>query len=129
MTEASGTDVIERGLAAWSRGDLDALEAILDPAVTLRAMQPGPWDCQNREAVMQLLRARETQRNVNDPRGADLRRVDDNTYLVSGVAGGDGLATRVSIDNGQVVALQQVSTDEPDPDAESAVQAVRAGDT
>ena len=128
MTEASADDVIERGLAAWSRGDLDALETILDPAVTLRAMQPGPWDCDNREQVMQLLRLRKSQRSAGDPRGGEVRRVDDHTYLASGLGGGEGIATRVSIANGRVVAMQQVSTDGPDADAEAAVAAVRAGD-
>jgi ketosteroid isomerase-like protein len=127
MTEASANDVIERGLAAWSRGDLDALETILDPAVTLRAMQPGPWDCDNREQVMHLLRLRDSQRGVDEPRTVDVRQVDEHTYLASGLGGGEGIATRVSIANGKVVAMQQVSTDEPDPDAEAAVVAVRAG--
>jgi hypothetical protein len=129
LTDLAADQVIERGLAAWGRGDLDALEMILDPGVTLRAMQPGPWDCENREQVMQLLRLRETQRNVDEPRGVEVRRVDEDTYLTSGLGGGEGIATRVSIAGGKVVAMAQVSTDEPDADAEAAVQAVRAGDT
>ncbi|MDP9092639.1 MAG: ankyrin repeat domain-containing protein [Actinomycetota bacterium] len=128
MTEASADDVIQRGLAAWSRGDLDALESILHPAVTLRAMQPGPWDCENREQVMQLLRRHKSQRSAGDPRSREVRRVDDHTYLASGLGGGGGRATRVSIADGRVVSLQQVSTDEPDLDAEAAVAAIRAGD-
>lgn len=129
MTDLASDEAIERGLAAWERGDLDALETILDPAVTLRAMQPGPWDCESREQVMQLLRRRESQRNADDPLRVELRRLDEHTYLASGFGGGEGVATRVSIAHGKVVALQQVSTDDPDPDAESAVVAVRAGDT
>jgi ketosteroid isomerase-like protein len=129
LTEVSADQVIEHGLAAWVRGDLDALEKILHPAVTLRAIEPGPWDCENREQVMQLLRLREAQRDANRPRSVEVRRVDDHTYLADALGGGDATATRVSIANGKVVALQQVSTDEPDADAEAAVEAVRAGDT
>jgi uncharacterized protein len=129
LTEIAADEVIERGLAAWGRGDLGALEMILDPAVTLRAMQPGPWDCENREQVMALLRLRETQRDVDESRSVEVRRVDDHTYLASGLGGGEGIATRVSVAHGKVVAMAQVSTDEPDPDAETAVQAIRAGES
>jgi ketosteroid isomerase-like protein len=34
-------DLVERGLRAWIEGDLAALEAVLDPAVTLRWVEPG----------------------------------------------------------------------------------------
>jgi hypothetical protein len=128
LTDLAAGQVIERGLAAWGRGDLGALELILDPAVTLRAMQPGPWDCENREQVMALLRLRETQRGPDESRDVEVRRVDEHTYLVCGLVGGEAIATRVSIVHGKVVAMAQVSTEEPDPDAETAVQAVRAGD-
>lgn len=80
MTDAFADDVIQRGLTAGSRGDLDALETILDPAVTLRAMQPGRGYCDNREQVMKLLARHETQRSAHDPRGGELRRVGDRTY-------------------------------------------------
>jgi hypothetical protein len=35
--------MIERGLRAWTTGDLDALETVLDPAVTLTWVEPGEW--------------------------------------------------------------------------------------
>ena len=34
-------DLAQRGLRAWTNGDLDGLEAVLDPAVTLRWIEPG----------------------------------------------------------------------------------------
>jgi hypothetical protein len=40
MTSATD-ELIERGLRALTTGDLDALEAVLDPAVTLRWVEPG----------------------------------------------------------------------------------------
>jgi hypothetical protein len=48
VSESTST-AIEVGLAAWMRGDLDALEQVLDPQVTLTAVEPGPWDCGNRD--------------------------------------------------------------------------------
>lgn len=129
MTNLAADRVIEHGLAAWGRGDFDAFETILDPAVTLRAIQPGPWDCENREQVIQLLRLRETQRGADEPRSVEVRRVDKHTYLASGLGGGEAIATRVSIAHGKVVAMQQVSTEEPDLDTQAAVQAVRSGNT
>src|SRR5213078_1582376 len=35
------SELIERGLRAWSAGDPDSLEAVFDPAVTLRSIEPG----------------------------------------------------------------------------------------
>lgn len=77
LTDLGADQVIADGLAAWGRGDLDALHSILDPAVTLRAMQPGPWDCENREQVIRLLRLRESQRDADEPRSVEVRKVDE----------------------------------------------------
>lgn len=73
-------DLVERGLTAWANGDLDALEAILDPEVTLRAVQPGPWDCPNRERVMRLLRERQSERVGVYP--VRFERFDEHTFTV-----------------------------------------------
>ncbi|MGC8200984.1 hypothetical protein, partial [Salmonella enterica] len=67
---------IREGLAAWTRGDLDALEWVLDPAVTLCAVQPGPWDCENREQVMSLLRQRAAERHGDQSAQVEVHRVD-----------------------------------------------------
>jgi hypothetical protein len=119
---------IENGLAAWTRGDLDALEQVLDPQVTLKAVEPGPWDCDSREQVMALLRLRESQRSADQPREMRVSRRDDSTFLVSGLGGRDGTATMVRVSDGRVVALQQVTAEARDADAEAAVAALRAGD-
>jgi ketosteroid isomerase-like protein len=34
-------DLVQRGLRAWTEGDLDALETVLDRSVTLRWIEPG----------------------------------------------------------------------------------------
>jgi hypothetical protein len=128
VTETSADDLVRQGLAAWGRGDLEALEAILDPGVTLRAMNPGPWDCEDREQVMGLLRLRAEERHGEPPPEVEVVRVDDSAFLVSGLWGGEGVATRITVYGGKVVAMQQVSTEQPDPEADTAVAAIRAGD-
>lgn len=103
------TDLIERGLRAWMRGDLEALAAVLDPAVTLRAATPGPWDCTSREQVMRLLCDREATRDPEQRPTVTVRQIDDHTFEVSSAADPD-TATSVSIADGKVVAMQQFST-------------------
>jgi len=55
------SELIERGLRAWSAGDPDSLEAVFDPAVTLRSIEPGEWNCVGRKDLMPLLRQRQAQ--------------------------------------------------------------------
>ena len=106
----NANDTIERGLRAWARGDLDDLAAVLDPAVTLRAATPGPWDCANREQVMRLLREREATRGPAAPRTVEVRQIDNDTFVVSS-ASEAATATRITVAGGKVVAMQQFPTD------------------
>ena len=46
------------GLEAWQRGDVSALEPLLDPAVELLSWESGEWDCHGRDAVLSCLRER-----------------------------------------------------------------------
>jgi hypothetical protein len=108
MTETD--DLVRRGLRAWTDGDLDALEVVLDRAVTLRWIEPGPWDCMNRDQVMRLLRQRQAE-----GLGAHRMRidhVDDHTVVVSTDEPGPygAAATRISIAHGAVVAMQQYAS-------------------
>lgn len=108
----SGTaEPIEAGLRAWAAGDLDALAAVLAPEVTLRAVEPGPWDCTDREAVLRLLRQRAATRGARPPAPVHVRRVDQHTYVVRSdepVAEPFPVATRVTVTGGRVTAMQQV---------------------
>ena len=103
-------DLVQRGLHAWTRGDLDALEAVLDPDVTLGWVEPGEWDCAGREQVMQLLRERAAEGRTNDARRVE--RVDEHTIVVSPEQPGPygAAATRISIAQGKVVAMRQYAT-------------------
>jgi hypothetical protein len=57
MSEFADDTVIREGLAACARGDLAALEQVLDPPVTCGG-RFRPRDCENRDQVMALLRQR-----------------------------------------------------------------------
>ena len=103
-------DVVQRGLRAWTHGDLDALQAVLDPAVTLRWIEPGEWDCTGRDQVMQLLRERHAQGRGADPMRVE--QVDKHTVVVSPEQPGryGAAATRITIAHGAVVAMQQYAS-------------------
>jgi ketosteroid isomerase-like protein len=105
MTQIS--ELVQRGLRAWSEGDLNMLEAVLDPDVTLRWIEPGPWDCTGRDEVMGLLRERQAE--VGSAHEMQIEYLDEHTVVVSaqkprpqGAA-----ATRITIAHGKVVAMQQ----------------------
>lgn len=134
MSETEPDAAVAAGLAAWQRGDLDGLERILDPAVTLKAISPGRWDCRNRDQVMELLRARELAREAGAVADVEITALDASTFLVSGLGGPDETATLVTAVAGKIMSMQQVSTASigsaaPSlPVAVAAVEAVRAGD-
>jgi ketosteroid isomerase-like protein len=112
----STSDLIRKGLEAWVRGDLEVLEAVLDEHVTLRAVEPGPWDCPDRDHVMRLLR----HRRVEDPADYPVRieHVDDDNFIVRSekpikTDGPEPFAvvTRITVADGNVVAMQQLRAD------------------
>ena len=111
-------DVIEAGLRAWADGDLQALEAVLDPRVNLLAIEPGPWDCTNRDQVMRLLRQRRTERHGQPSQPVHVSRLDDTTYVVSSGSPIDPddpqslrIATRITVTDGKVIQMQQYRAD------------------
>lgn len=113
MTET--TEPIEAGLRAWAAGDLEALAAVLAPDVTLRAVEPGPWDCAGREQVMALLRRRRTEGSAYP---VQVHRVDPNTWTVTTDAPVDPdgpepfpHGTTVTVAGGLVTAMQQYRAD------------------
>lgn len=128
MSELDEAPAIRAGLDAWRRGDLDAIERVLDPAVTLKAIRSGPWDCENRDQVMTLLRQRAEQRQHAATPEVEVLRLDESTYLVSGLGGGSATATLVNLNAGRVVSMQQISTEACDPNAGAAVAAIHSGD-
>jgi ketosteroid isomerase-like protein len=119
VTESELQDPITIGLRAWMAGDLDALAAILDPEVTLHWVEPGPWNCNGRDEVIDLLRERNAERAGRSPYPVQIERIDDHTVVVSSDAPIDydgpqpfRVATRVSIAGGKVTAMQQYRSDQ-----------------
>ena len=54
----SDLELARAGLAAWRRGDFEALEELLAPEATWRAVEPGEWDCESRDDILRTLRER-----------------------------------------------------------------------
>ena len=108
-------DPIEAGLRAWASGDLDALETVLAPEVSLLAVEPGPWDCVGRDQVMALLRSRRAKRPAYP---VHIRRVDGRTWTVTTDAPVDPDApepfphgTRITVAGGLVTEMRQYRAD------------------
>src|SRR2546421_6889998 len=59
--EGLASAIAREGLEAWSKGDFETLERIFDPRVEWRWFEPGEWDCQSRDDVMEMLRERYEQ--------------------------------------------------------------------
>ena len=115
------SELIERGLRAWVTGDLDTLEAVFDPAVTLHTVAPGEWDCVGREELMWLLRQRQAQGRAAYP--LSIEQVDEHTLVVRSTtpAAAEGappvsVATRITLAAGRVVAMRQHRSDDPAAD-------------
>src|SRR5918912_1328784 len=53
--------LVNEGLAAWRRGDVEALEGLFDPGATWRWYERGEWDCENRDDIVRTLRERYEQ--------------------------------------------------------------------
>jgi ketosteroid isomerase-like protein len=109
------TDVMARmraGLEAWQRGDLAALEPLLDPAVELLWWEQGEWDCHGRDAVLGCLRERVASgTNAGE---LDLAEAGEDRLVVSrrGVvddapAAGLSPATLIALRDGKVVSMRQ----------------------
>lgn len=54
----SNAELVREGFAAFKRGDLETIESLLDPNVEWRWIEPGDWDCHNRDQVVQTIRDR-----------------------------------------------------------------------
>ena len=100
------------GLEAWQRGDVAALEPLLDPDVELTWWEPGDWDCHGREAVLALLR----ERTIQGAGAAKIELIEagDNAIVATraatvpdGLAAGLRPATLITFREGRVIAMRQ----------------------
>ena len=109
--------LLQEGLDAWRRGDLAAVEGMLDPAATWSATEPGPWDCRDRNDIVHILRERFDQGFAR----ADLELIDaraDSAVMVSypsrigGDEWPDEIATVFRFKGEKIVAMRDYRTRE-----------------
>lgn len=48
-------ELVRRTWDSVSRGDLRALEAVLAPEARWRAVEDGPWNCENRAQILEVM--------------------------------------------------------------------------
>ena len=141
MTSAA-IEAIRTVLRAWADGDLEPLAAVLDPRAELRGYGAGEWDCVGRDEVLEVLRNSRPAKGLID--AMQVVGVDDHHFVVAQSDGSPtdrhGVSvppelrfTRVTLVHGAVTHIQQFATRSaaicgPDPVAEAAILAVRAGD-
>ena len=100
------------GLEAWQRGEVSALEPLLDPAVALLWWERGEWDCHGRDAVLSCLRERvATGVKAGEldlaEAGEDRLVVSRRAVVAEGPAAGLSSATVIALSEGKVVSMQQ----------------------
>jgi ketosteroid isomerase-like protein len=110
------TEIAREGLEAWRKGDFETIEEILDSNVEWHATEPGEWDWQGREDVMQTLRERYEQGFAK----GDLRFLEGGDHAVivvahpSEIGGPDWpseVATVMQFRNERVVSMQDYRTE------------------
>jgi ketosteroid isomerase-like protein len=55
VSESSDVAVLHRTWEAVTQGDLAVLESILAPDAKWCAVQDGPWNCENRRAILDVV--------------------------------------------------------------------------
>ena len=109
--DGGSLELAKQGLASWRAGDFEALERLLDPAVTWRAFEPGEWDCARREDVLRTLRERYAQGFAEGPitlraAGADAVIVVSHPADIGGPDWPAETATVMRFRAGTVVSMQ-----------------------
>jgi hypothetical protein len=119
----------QRGLEAWRRGDFEAIESMLDPAVQWHWFEPGEWDCRSRADVMQTLRERYEQgfaRGSLDFVGTgrpESVAVVSHPQEIGGSEWPEETATVMRFDGDRVVEMQEATPAGHAPSDASAFQA------
>jgi len=113
---ATPLDIARKGLEAWRSGDFNSIERMLDPNVVWRAAEPGEWDCQDRDDVMQTLRERYEQGFVSGDLqlrdgGADAVIVVAHPSEIGGPEWPDETATVIRFQGDRVVSMQDYATE------------------
>jgi ketosteroid isomerase-like protein len=111
----SDLELARHGLAAWKRGDFDALEDLLAPEATWRAIEPGEWDCESRDDILRTLKERYEQGFTKGP--IELVEGEPGTVIllshpaeVGGPEWPEEIAIAIMFHDGKVVAMQDYAT-------------------
>ncbi|MGH7643223.1 MAG: nuclear transport factor 2 family protein [Candidatus Dormibacteria bacterium] len=116
MSAANVDDRVAAGISAWQRGDLSALEPLLDENVELLWWEPDVGACHGREAVLKRLRHRFAE--AAEQGEIDVLRSDGDTLVVSHRIcdpprpDGTQPATVVTSQGGLVISMRQYRTRE-----------------
>jgi ketosteroid isomerase-like protein len=106
--------VLERaraGFEAWQQGDLQTIEAILDPKVTWKWWESGEWDCYGREEVINRL-AQRIREGFNgaplevEEAGPNRVLVVSHPALIGGPEWPEEVATLIEFRGGRAVSMQ-----------------------
>jgi len=113
---ATPLDIARKGLEAWRSGDFNSIERMLDPNVVWRAAEPGEWDCQDRDDVMQTLRERYEQGFVSGDLqlrdgGADTVIVVAHPSEIGGADWPEETATVIKFQGDRVVSMQDYASE------------------
>jgi ketosteroid isomerase-like protein len=58
------TELVREMWRAWSSGDFDAIEAAFAPDARWRAVEDGPWNCDNRRQILSVIRRNRERRGA-----------------------------------------------------------------
>ena len=115
-------ELAKRGFNAWKEGDFDTIESLLDPQVRWHWYEPGEWDCNNREDVMETIRERYEQGFVRgelefiDGGGDDII-VIARPREIGGPDWPEETATVMTFHDGKVTVMQDYRTKQEALDA------------
>jgi ketosteroid isomerase-like protein len=111
----TNVELVRRGYEAVMRGDLDALEAILDPDVKWHGGDPSVG-CQNRKQTLAFMRQNWLRRGAPPGEVVDLVDAGDKVVVIIRRQGEDGeselVANLTTFREGKVIEMVHY----PDPD-------------
>ena len=76
----NNADLVREMWQAWSSGDFDAIESAFAPDARWRAVEDGPWNCESRGQILDVMRQNRERRGV--PNGEIEEIVDVGERIV-----------------------------------------------
>ena len=66
---------------AWSRGELETLAAALTPDARWRAVEDGPWNCEDRAQILRVMRENRGRRHAPSGRIEEITDLGERTLV------------------------------------------------